>query len=190
MQRRSQLQSFFLLERPLDSAQAANKEKTREILLTLRVKSLVRTVVKVQPRDAKIWRNTPDKPKKVNWWIDQQHLVRSELFWELRYDPDKGGGTENYFGDVDIECGETAIKVQPDKKPDFPYAQWPYSVTVYACVDGTKGEKLAESIRGSSGTTNGSRPPRGPENPVDRGGTETRPPGGSALSTRRARSPS
>jgi hypothetical protein len=76
-------------------------------------------------------------------WQTVNESSHNQLFWELRYDPGKGGGTANYFGDVDIECGTTAIKVQPDKKPDFPYAQWPYTVTVYACVDGVKGQELA-----------------------------------------------
>jgi hypothetical protein len=67
----------------------------------------------------------------------------TELFWELRYDPDKGGGSADDFGEVDIACGGAGTKVQPDKKPDFPYAQWPYSVTVYACAEGAKGQQLA-----------------------------------------------
>ena len=99
-------------------------------------------VITVDPAYAKIWRNKPDKPKKINWkTIDNSPY--EELFWELRYDPSKGGGTADYFGDVDIECGQTAIKVQPDKKPDYPNAEWPYSVTVYVCADGVKGKELA-----------------------------------------------
>ena len=30
-----------------------------------------------------------------------------------------------------------------DKKPDFPEAEWPYSITVYACIDGAKAQKIA-----------------------------------------------
>ena len=33
---------------------------------------------------------------------------------------------------------------QPDKKPDVPQAEWPYSVAVYSCVDGARGDLLAE----------------------------------------------
>ena len=123
-----------------DPAEAGDK---KDVKLTLDIDSAGTAVISVDPEDAQIWRNKPDKPKKVNWkTVNKSH--HSQLFWELRYDPDKGGGSANYFGDVDIACGETAKKVQPDKKPDFPYAQWPYSVTVYSCVGGAKGAKLAE----------------------------------------------
>ena len=98
-------------------------------------------VVTVVPLHAKIWRNKPNKPKKINWKTVNESPY-GEIFWEIRYDPSKGGGTADYFGDVDIECGKTEIKVQPDKKPDFPNAEWPYVVTVYACVNGAKAQKL------------------------------------------------
>jgi len=117
-------------------------DKKTNIQLTLSLDPSGNVLVKVQPLAAKIWRNQPDKPKKVNWWT-VNYSPYDGLFWELRYDPDKGGGTADYFGDVDIECGESEIKVQPDKKPDFPNAEWPYSVTVYACFDGVKAQKLA-----------------------------------------------
>ena len=122
------------------SAHAADK---KDVALELTVDSAGKATISVNPEDAMIWRNKPKKPKKINWKT-VNNSPYDETFWELRYDPGKGGGSENYFGDADIECGETAKKVQPDKKPDFPYAQWPYSITVYACVDGAKGEKLAE----------------------------------------------
>jgi hypothetical protein len=101
-----------------------------------------RQVITVDPAYAKIWRNKPDKPKKINWKTTNNSPYE-DLFWEIRYDPSKGGGTADYFGDVDIECGQAAIKVQPDKTPDFPNAEWPYSVTVFVCVDGVKGKELA-----------------------------------------------
>lgn len=122
------------------SAQAADK---KDVKLTLTVDSAGTATISVDPEDATIWRNKPDKPKKVNWKTINKSTY-DELFWELRYEPSKGGGTADYFGDVDIACGETERKVQPDKKPDFPYAQWPYSVAVYSCVDGARGAKLAE----------------------------------------------
>jgi hypothetical protein len=117
-------------------------DKKTNIQLSLKITMNGSTYIQVLPRDAKIWRNRPDKPKKINWWT-VNFTSYDELFWELRYDESKGGGTANYFGDVDIECAETEIKVQPDKKPDFPNAQWPYSMTVYACANGQKAQKLA-----------------------------------------------
>jgi hypothetical protein len=99
--------------------------------------------IEVQPRDAKIWRNKPDKPKKVEWWWETNNTSFPEIFWEIRYDSSKGGATADYFGNVDIGCGETSIKVQPDKKPEIPKAEWPYSITVFACEDGVKAQKIA-----------------------------------------------
>lgn len=121
---------------------AGAADKKTNIQLTLNQDRNGDLLVMVRPQNAKIWRNNPDKPKKVNWWTDN-YSAYGELFWELRYDPDKGGGTADYFGEVDIECGQKEIKVQPDKKPDFPEAEWPYSITVYACVDGAKAQKIA-----------------------------------------------
>ncbi len=123
------------------SAAAADKKTTIQLMLDQNVNGVA--FIQVQPRDAKIWRNKPDKPKKVEWWWEINKTSFDELFWEIRYDPSKGEGTANYFGDVDIECGKSEIKVQPDKKPDFPKAEWPYSITVYACVDGVKAQEIA-----------------------------------------------
>jgi hypothetical protein len=129
---------------PLTStAHAGEKDKKKDVTLTLTLGLTGIPYIKVQPRDAKIWRNKPDKPKKVNW-IAVNNSPYSEVFWEIRYAPSKGGESANYFGDVDIECGQTEIKVQPDKKPDFPKAEWPYSVTAYGCADGQKAQRLAE----------------------------------------------
>jgi hypothetical protein len=119
------------------SANAADKK--RYIELKLDVGSTAKPFIRVLPRDAKIWRNKPGKPKKVEWWWTTNKTSYSEIFWEIRYDPSKGGGTADYFGDVDIACGES----KPDKKPDFPNAEWPYSITVYACSDGVKAQKIA-----------------------------------------------
>ena len=114
----------------------------KSIILTLTVDASGSATITVDPEDAMIWRNKPDKPKKVEWRTAND-TAHAELYWELRFDPDKGGGSADYFGDVDIACRESAKKVQPDKKPDFPFAQWPYSVTAYACADGKKAQKLA-----------------------------------------------
>ncbi len=113
----------------------------KDVKLTLTVSGGSATIT-VDPVDAWVWRKKANKPKKINWKTINIS-AHSQLFWEIRYDPSKGGGTADYFGDVDIACGESEKKVQPDKKPDFPYAQWPYSITVFSCVDGNKGEELA-----------------------------------------------
>lgn len=123
------------------STGAADKKTT--IQLRLDENLAERAVIEVQPLDAKIWRNKPDKPKKVEWWWESNVTSFSEIYWEIRYDPSKEGATANYFGDVDIKCGETRVKVQPDKKPDFPKAEWPYSITVFACKDGVKAQEIA-----------------------------------------------
>lgn len=123
------------------SVDGADKKTTIQLALDQNLNGV--PIIKVQPRDAKIWRNKPDKPKKVEWWWIVNDTSYTEIFWEIRYDPSKGESSANYFGDVDIGCGENDIKVQPDKKPDFPNAVWPYSVTVYACKDGAKAQKLA-----------------------------------------------
>jgi len=120
---------------------AADKKTT--IQLRLDEDFTDEAVIEVQPVEAKIWRNKPDKPKKVEWWWESNATSFSEIYWEIRYDPSKEGATANYFGDVDIKCGETRVKVQPDKKPDFPKAEWPYSITVFACKDGGKAQEIA-----------------------------------------------
>ncbi len=123
------------------SAAAADKKTTIQLMLDQNVNGVA--FIQVQPRDAKIWRNKPDKPKKVEWWWEINKTSFDELFWEIRYDPSKGEGTADFFGNVDIECGESEIKAQPDKKPDVPKAEWPYSITVYACKDGVKAQEIA-----------------------------------------------
>jgi len=123
------------------STGAADKKTT--IQLRLDENFAEQAVIEVQPLEAKIWRNKPDKPKKVEWWWETNVTSFSEIYWEIRYDPSKEGATANYFGDVDIKCGETQVKVQPDKKPDFPKAEWPYSITVFACKDGVKAQEIA-----------------------------------------------
>ena len=120
---------------------AADKKTNIQIALDQNING--QPIVKVFPRDAKIWRNKPNKPKKVEWWWTTNETSYSEIYWEIRYDPSKSGATADYFGDVNIGCGETEIKVQPDKKPEVPKAEWPYSITAYACKDGVKVQKIA-----------------------------------------------
>lgn len=126
----------------LTASSAAGSDK-KDVTLTFTVDSDGVATATVHPETAEIWRNKPDKPKKVNW-VAVNTSSHGELFWEIRYDPSKGGASEDYFGHVDLACGETEIKVQPDKKPAIANAQWPYSISVFTCVDGGKGEKLAE----------------------------------------------
>ena len=121
------------------SAHAGDSKLVRLKLLT---EPSGRPLIMVDPPHAKIWRNNPDKPEKVNW-STVNHGPYNELFWELRFDPSKAGSSANYFGDVDIECGVTEIVVQPDIKPDSANAEWPYRLTVYACADGVKGQHVA-----------------------------------------------
>jgi hypothetical protein len=120
---------------------AADKKTTIRLVLDQNTNGVA--FIRVQPQEAKIWRNKPDKPKKVEWWMVTNKTSFIDIFWEIRYDPSKGGGTADYFGKVDIECGKKEIKVQPDKKPDFPKAEWPYSIDAYACKDGVKAQKIA-----------------------------------------------
>ncbi len=96
--------------------------------------------ITVVPEVGVIQRGNKAKIKKV-YWEALPNDRYPELFWELRWDPDKGGASENYFGDVDLACGVDNIKVQPDK-PKIDNAEWPYAVTVFACVDGAKSVEL------------------------------------------------
>jgi hypothetical protein len=114
----------------------------RLVRLKLLTESSGRQLIMVDPPHAKIWRNTPNKPKNVSW-STVNYSPYEQLYWEIRYHPSGSGNSANYFGDVDIECGETEIIVQPDIKPDSAHAEWAYKVTVYACVDGARGQYVA-----------------------------------------------
>jgi len=97
--------------------------------------------ITVSPETAIISRGNQAKIKKV-YWVSEPNSELGDLYWELRYDPGKGGGSENYFGDINLACGAPSIKVQPKPKPKIPNAEWPYMVTAYRCVDGAKGTYL------------------------------------------------
>ena len=118
-------------------AWAAND--SREVTLTAVSDGAGGCTIPVSPETAIISRGNNAKIKKV-YWVAEPNAEFGELYWELRYDPGKGGGTDNYFGDVDLACGESSIKVQPKPKPKIPNAEWPYMVTVYSCSDGAKSE--------------------------------------------------
>ena len=99
--------------------------------------------IMVNPRDAKIWRNAPGKAQKIRWWMKRNRTSFYEILWEFRYDPSEEGATADYFGDVDLECGETRVDAPPEMKPDSANAEWPYTITAYACRDGKKAQKIA-----------------------------------------------
>jgi hypothetical protein len=99
--------------------------------------------IRVNPRDAKIWRNNPKKPQQILWWMVKNRSSYSKIMWEFRYDPSKGGGTADFFGDVDLGCGQKEVMARPEKIPEGPNAEWPYSITAYACKDGVKAQKIA-----------------------------------------------
>ena len=124
------------------SAVSAQQPDAREITLELAMGGAGSPTIIVTPETATIWRTKHGKVKKVEWAAlpDAEH---PELYWELRWDPSKDGGSDNFFGNVDLPCGDSHIKVQPNPKPTIPYAQWPYMVTVYSCSDGVKGQEIA-----------------------------------------------
>jgi len=116
-------------------------DDSREVTLTAVADGAGGCTITVSPETAIISRGANAKIKKI-YWVSELNPEFGELYWELRYDPGKGGGSENYFGDVNLACGEASIKVQPKPKPKIPNAEWPYMVTVYSCVDGAKSEYL------------------------------------------------
>lgn len=120
---------------------AAADPDAKDVTLTAVPDGAGECTITVDPETAVISRGPDAKIKKVYWKAAPSDEL-GELYWELRYDPGKGGGSENYFGDVDLACGESSIKVQPRPKPSIPNAEWPYMVTVYSCVDGQKSEYL------------------------------------------------
>ena len=120
---------------------AAADPDAKEVTLTVVADGAGGCTITVSPETAIISRGSNAKIKKV-YWVGQSSPEFGEIYWELRYDPGKGGGSENYFGDVNLGCGASSIKVQPKPKPRIPNAEWPYMVTAYQCVDGAKGPYL------------------------------------------------
>jgi hypothetical protein len=120
---------------------AAADNDSREVTLTAVADGSGGCTITVSPENAIISRGKNAKIKKV-YWVAEANSELGELYWEIRYDPGKGGGSENYFGDVNLACGAPSIKVQPKPKPKIPNAEWPYMVTVYRCENGAKGPYL------------------------------------------------
>ncbi len=120
---------------------SAADNDSREVTLTAVADGSGGCTITVSPENAIISRGKNAKIKKV-YWAAEANSELGELYWEIRYDPGKGGGSENYFGDVNLACGAPSIKVQPKPKPKIPNAEWPYMVTVYRCENGAKGPYL------------------------------------------------
>ena len=124
----------------IPSSVEADPPDAKEVTLELAIDGGGGCSITVVPEVGVIQRGDNAKIKKV-YWVALPNDQYPNLFWELRWDPDKGGGSENYFGDVDLACGVENIKVQPDK-PKIENAEWPYAVTVFNCVDGGRAEQL------------------------------------------------
>lgn len=122
---------------------SANAGDTKAVRFELEQVTGGTPIIVVNPRDAKIWRNAPGKAQKIRWFMKKNRTSFYEIFWEFRYDPSKAGATADYFGDVDLECGGTRVEAPPEMKPDSPQAEWPYSITAYACANGVKAQKIA-----------------------------------------------
>ncbi len=123
------------------SAAWADPPDAREVTLQLAIDGTGSCTITVTPETATISRGANQKVKKV-YWVAPPNGQFPELFWELRWDPDKGGATEDYFGAVNLPCGVNDIKVQPKPKPKIPNAEWPYAVSVYSCSGGARAEHL------------------------------------------------
>lgn len=119
----------------------ADPPDAKEVTLVLSFNDAGKCSISVDPEIADIWRGQHQKIKKV-YWVAPPNSQYPELYWELRYDPEKGGGSGDYFGVVDLPCGVNNIKVQPKPKPTIPNAEWPYAVSVYSCADGAKSQLL------------------------------------------------
>ena len=83
------------------------------------------------------------KPKKVKFWANPSQTY----YWEIAYDGSKQDAEGDFFGPVDpIGCGDNHTTtdnnsgVPDDGNPHY----WPYSISVYECVDGQQGSLLCE----------------------------------------------
>jgi hypothetical protein len=102
-------------------------------------------VVNVTPSRAKLWRDNAQRPSELLFKVFN-HSPYSEVFWEVRFDEDSKVASEDYFGAVDIACGERSLVVTPANLPSTEGAEWPFAVTAYACFDGVKGPQKAVSV--------------------------------------------
>lgn len=120
---------------------SAQNEDSRVVTLTAVADEAGGCTITVDPEIAVISRSEDARITKVDW-VAQPNEKLGKLFWELRYDPGKGGASKNYFGGVDLGCGKASKKIRPEIRPTTPNAEWPYMVTVYRCKDGNKSEYL------------------------------------------------
>ena len=124
------------------SAVSAQQPDGREVTLELSMDGAGYPTIIVSTKTDTIWRNAQGKVKKVVW-VAMPDAQYGELYWELRWDPSKGGGSDNFCRNGNLSFWVSDIKVQPKPKPKVPYAEWPYMVTVYSCSGGVKGQELA-----------------------------------------------
>ena len=125
-----------------DSGDAPRNAVVRIILMVERSGKLV---VNVTPSRAKLWRDNAGRPSELLFKVFN-HSPYSEVFWEVRFDEDSKVASEDYFGAVDIACGERSLVVAPAALPSTEGAEWPFAVTAYACFDGVKGPQKALSV--------------------------------------------
>ena len=96
------------------------------------------TKINVYPDKPIIWKSSNKKLKGIRWTvIDNQATADTELAWELRYKPNSTYASGNYFGDLDIDCGDNCIEKKPTK-PNLSKMSWPYSIEVFDCSGGKK----------------------------------------------------
>ena len=119
-------------------AEASELDDLEVIRLRLGVERSGGFFLMVAPPRTKLWRDTPDRPWMIRWKVADNGLY-GDLYWVIRYDSDSDAASNDYFGDIDIACGERGMDVVPEMKPEEPNATWPYKVTVHLCVDGVKG---------------------------------------------------
>jgi hypothetical protein len=119
-------------------AGSANAGDRKVVRLELKQVSTGAPIIIVNPPHAKIWRKAPGKAQEIRWWMKRNRTSYYEIVWEFRYDPTKKGAAADYFGEVDLGCGETRVDALPKMKPDSPNAEWPYTITAYACHKGKK----------------------------------------------------
>jgi hypothetical protein len=128
-------------------AEAGDKESFSLVRLRLSVQRSGMFFVNGAPGHAKLWRQTEGKPAIIRWetWNGSPY---EELYWEIRFNSDDAKATENFFGDVDVPCGEDTVDIRVKKKPDVANAEWPYTATVFACQEGAKAVEVASMAKG------------------------------------------
>jgi hypothetical protein len=122
---------------PVRAEDAITVDDFTSVRLVLTVDHAGHPFVYVNPARAKLWRDKPGRPWMTRWSAANSSPY-SELYWEIRHQPAPDGGSQNYLGDFDIECGQRLLDVKPSV-PEVEGASWQFEVAVYSCVDGAKG---------------------------------------------------